>query len=61
MLNVLSNTAQSKIELAGLFAGVGYSDVLIGSTRFTFKDAYSLARRKISSAKPCHVVTPLPQ
>jgi hypothetical protein len=39
MLNVLSNTEQSKIELAGLLAGVGYSDVLIGSTRFTFKDA----------------------
>jgi hypothetical protein len=52
---------QLRTELAGLFAGVGYSAVVIGTTSFTTSELCSFARSKIFSAKPCQVVTPLPQ
>jgi hypothetical protein len=57
----LSSIVQSIMELAGRFAGVRYSEVVIGITFFNFKVSYPFAILNIFEAKPYHVVLPPPQ
>src|SRR5438128_1004594 len=61
--NVLAIFPQSSTEFIGRCAGVGYCSVVIGSTRGLDPTGHApnrVAKSKISSAKPCQLVVPVP-